>query len=212
MTPFWKRRARENTPKLDRRQAWQEVALRVGGTFVEGKRKSQDRVALEHGSRTIRLDTYTVHTGQVSITFTRVWAFFIGRADLKLVVRKRNFFDTILESLGFGGIAPRNRELASRYVVKGKPERRLRTLITAGLTAAMLAQSSFKLEVKAAPRKNRKKMGPQARQVAMHITGVVKDPDELAGMFTVVREMLDALEGIGVAGQDGDNVPDRTGR
>ena len=121
MTPFWKRRVGKTVPKLDRRQAWQQAALRVGGTFVEGKRKSQDRVALEHGSRTIRLDTYTVHTGQVSITFTRVWAFFIGRADLKLVVRKRNFFDTILENLGFGGIVPRNRELARRYGVSPVP-------------------------------------------------------------------------------------------
>ncbi len=205
MTPFWKSRAGENIPQMDRREAWQEVARRVGGTFVEGKRKSQDRVALEHGHRTIRLDTYTVQTGQMSVTITRVWAFFVGRADLKLVVRKRNFFDTILENLGFGGITPRNRELARRYVVKGKPERRLRSLITAGLTAAILAQSSFKLEVKAAPRKNRKRMGPHTRQVAMHITGVIKDPDRLAGMFTVVREMLDALEGIGVAAQEADS-------
>ncbi len=192
----------KNLPNIDRRQAWQEVARRVGGTFEEGKWKSQDRVALEHGAWSIRLDTYTVNTGQVSETYTRAGAFFIGRADLKLVVRKRGFFDTILENLGFGGITLPNRELASRYVVKGKPEHRLRSLLASGLTAAILAQSSFKLEVKAAPRKNRKTMGPHARLVVMHVSGVITDPDRLAGMFTVVRETLDALERVGVAGRD----------
>ena len=61
----------KNLPNIDRRQAWQEVARRVGGTFEEGRWKSQDRVAVEHGAWSIRLDTYTVHKGQVSVTYTR---------------------------------------------------------------------------------------------------------------------------------------------
>jgi len=192
----------EKLPKLDRREAWRAVALRVGATFSEGKRKSQDRVDLEHGPWRVRLDTFTVYTGQVSVTYTRVGAFFTGRADLKLMVRKRNFFDQILKKLGLGGFTPVSRRLASRYVVKGKPERRLRSVVTAGLTEALLAQASLKLEVKAAPRKNRKALGPRTRLVVMHVSGVVTDPDRLVGMFAVVRETLDALEGIGVAARE----------
>ena len=203
MTPFWKQGSRKKPAKMDRREAWQEVARRVGGTFEEGKRKSQDQVVLEHGPWTIRLDTYTVQTGQVSITYTRTRAFFIGRADLKLMVRERGFFDTILDNLGFGGIAPGHRELASRYVVKGKPESRLRGLLTPGLTAAILAHPSLKLEVKTVPRKLRKTMGPHARTAIVHITGVMGDADRLEGMFTVVRETLDALERVGVAAREG---------
>ena len=189
-------------PKMSRREAWQEVARRVGGTFEQGKRKSQDQVVLEHGSWTIRLDTYTVHTGQVSITYTRTRAFFIGRVALKLLVRKRGFFDTIVDNLGFGGIAPRDRELAARYVVKGKPESRLRGLLTPGLTAAILAHRSLKLEVKTASRKRRKTMGAHARTATVYISGVMKDPNQLEGMFAVVRETLDALQRVGVAGPE----------
>ena len=202
MTAFWEKRDGGKRPKSDRRQAWREVARRVGGTFEEGRRKSRDRVTLEHRAWRIRLDTYTVHTGQVSVTYTRVGAFFIGRADLKVVIRKRHFFDTILENLGLGGISPPHRELAGRYVVRGKPERRLRSVMTAGLTAAILAESSLRLEVKVAPRKKRKTMGPHARLVVVQVEGVIKDPDRLAGMFTVAREMLDALEAAGVAGRE----------
>jgi hypothetical protein len=202
MTPFWQRGEGKKLPKTDRRQAWREVARRVGGTFEEGKRESRDRVALAYGPWTIRLDTYTVNTGQVSITYTRVRAFFIGRVDLKLVIRRRGFFDTILENLGFGGITPGDRELAGRYVVKGRSESRLRSLLTTELTAAILAQPSLRLEVKKAPRKYRKRSGPQARQITMQTTGVIKDPDRLAGMFTVVQEALDALARAGVAARE----------
>ncbi len=45
-------------------------------------------------------------------------------------------------------------------------------------------------------------MGPHARLVVVQVEGVIKDPDRLAGMFTVVRETLDALERVGVAGRE----------
>ena len=202
MTAFRKKGSGEKLPKMDRREAFREVAQRLGGVFEEGKRKSQDRVDLEHGPWRIRLDTFTVNTGQVSVTYTRTGAFFTARGDMKLLVRKRNFFDQILENLGFGGVMPANRELARRYVVKGKPERQLRSLVTAGLTAAMLAQASCKLEVKVAPRKNRKAMGPDTRLVVMHVLGVINDPDRLVGMLTVVQETLDALQAMGVAARE----------
>ena len=42
-------------------------------------------------------------------------------------------------------------------------------------------------------------MGPQARAALLETSGVITDPERLAGMFTVVRETLDALERIGEA-------------
>lgn len=200
MTPFWKKKdGHQGLAKLGRREAWQEVARRVGGTFVQGRRKGHDQVILEHGPWTIRLDTYTVHTGQVSITFTRARAFFLAGAELTLMVRKRGFLDTMLDNLGFGGFAPADRELARRFVVKGKPESRLRGLLTPGLAAAILAHRSLKLEVKKASRRRRKTMGPHACTAAVYATGVTCDPAQLEGMFTVVRETLEALERTGVA-------------
>jgi len=86
--------------------------------------------------------------------------------------------------------------------VKGKPESRLRGLLTPGLTAAILAHRSLRLEVKTASRKLRKNMGPHARTATVNITGVMVDPDRLEDMFTVVRETLDALVRVGVAGRE----------
>ncbi len=84
---------------MDRREAWQDAARAVGGTFKRGKRSSADSVVIGHGPWTITVDTHTVDTGEGTITYTRAKALFIGRGDPKLLVRKRNVFDTILESM-----------------------------------------------------------------------------------------------------------------
>jgi hypothetical protein len=199
MTALWRRGRGKKLRKMDRREAWQEVARSVGGTFEQGKRSSADTVAIGHGPWTITLDTYTVHTGQVAITYTRAKALFIGQGDPNLLVRKRNFFDTILENVGFGGVAPGDRAFAARYVVKGHPEARLRSLLTTGLIAALLADSSLTVAVKKAPRKYRKVHGPQACQAAVYTTGVITEPNRIVGLITVARETLSALEVAGMA-------------
>jgi len=90
------------------------------------------------------------------------------------LVRKRNFFDTILENVGFGGVVPGYRAFAARYVVKGHPEAR-------------------------APRKERRAHGPQACQLAVYTTGVITDPNRLVGLIAVARETLNALATAGMA-------------
>jgi hypothetical protein len=192
-------KADETLPRSDRRQAWREIARRVGGRFEEGQRDGQDRVSLEHGPWTVTLDTYTVHTGQVSVTYTRVRAFFIGRGDFKLVVRKRRVLDRLVEALGFGGVPPGDREITRRWVIKGKPASRLRSLLTQELIATLLVQPALRLDVKRAPRKQRKTMGAEARVATAQTTGVIVDPERLAGLFAVVTQTLDSLRRIGMA-------------
>lgn len=199
MAALWKRGRGNKIRKLDRREAWQEVARSVGGTFEQGKRSSADRVSIAHGPWTIALDTHTVHTGHVTITFTRASALFTGQGDPKLVIRKRNFFDAILENFGFGGVAPGDRAFAARYVVKGHPEARLRSLLTRGLMAALMAEPSITVAAKRAPRKDRKAHGPQACQATVQAAGVITEPDRVVRMITVARETLSALEAAGMA-------------
>jgi len=199
MTALWKRGGGKKLRKMDRREAWQEVARAVGGTFKQGKRSSADSVAIGHGPWTITLDTYTVHTGQVAITYTRAKTFFIGQGDPKFLVRKRSVFDAILENIGFGGVAPGDRALAARYVVKGHPEARLRSLLTRALIAALLAESSLTVAVKKAPRKYRRAHGPQACQADVYMPGVITEPKRIVGLITVAQETLNALEAAGMA-------------
>jgi hypothetical protein len=194
---FWSTRKR----RTDRREAWQEVARAIGGELEQGKRASADTVSVVHGPWTIVLETYTVHTGHAAVTYTRAKALFVGQGDPRLRIRKWNLFDGLLEHVGIGGASPDRGALAGRYVAKGHPEPRMRSLLTPGLIAALLAESSVAVRVGKAPRKHRKAHGPQVCQAEVYASGVVTEPRRLVGLITIARETLTALEASGMAGR-----------
>ncbi|MGD8319681.1 MAG: hypothetical protein PVJ02_04490 [Gemmatimonadota bacterium] len=194
--------------KLDRREAFRRVAEVAGGELLEGKRKSGDRVLFVRGPWRIWLDTYVVSTGQVTVIYTRVRAFFRGRRDLQVVVRKKSWLDRLVQGMGFGSPLPVDRTLLERYVVRGRPEPRVPSLFSAqGLTEAVLAVPSLRLQVKPASRKHRKRMGEDAGEVACQTTGVITDVEWLTGMVQVVAEALASLERVGEARAEGVTDP-----
>jgi hypothetical protein len=187
----------------DRRPAWREVAERLGGEMEEGGRTGSDRALFRHGPWRIALDTYAVSTGNGAITYTRAQAHFRGHRDLRVTVRKRNAFDGIWSALGFGDPLPVARDLLKACVVKGKPAPRVPSLFSSPeLVEAIVADPSFRLEVKPAPRKSRRRFGTDTGVVTCRTEGVVTDVDRLAGMVRVVRHALDALHRVGEANQE----------
>lgn len=171
----------------------------MGGTFAQGKRASADTVSVVHGPWTIVLETYTVHTGQAAVTYTRAKALFVGQGDPRLRIRKWNLFDGLLERVGLSGASPDRGALAGRYVVKGRPEHRTRSLLTPGLINYLLAESSVTVRVGKAPRKHRKAHGPQVCRAEVCASGVVTEPSRLVGLITIAQETLTALAAIGMA-------------
>jgi hypothetical protein len=181
---------------------WQEVADSVGGTFVPGERPSADKVRITHGPWTLELHTFTVDSGEGSVTYTRVKTVFSSHVDIELRIRRRNFFDTILENVGLGGIDPGHRAFAEQFVVKGRPETRLRSLVTPQLIEALIAEPKASLKVKKASRKDRKAHGERAREASAQMTGVIREPDRLVNLITVAKETLNALDAAAMVGRE----------
>jgi hypothetical protein len=181
---------------------WEEVASTVGGTFVPGKRSSTDRVLVAHSLWTIELDTYTVSTGHASVTYTRAKALFFGLVDVKVLIRRRYFFDTVLENVGLGGVDPGHRSFAEKFVVRGRPETRLRSLVTPRLIGALFAEPKVSVRVKTASRKDCEVHGSRAREASAQVTGVVREHDRLVSLILVAKETLNALEAAGMAARE----------
>jgi hypothetical protein len=197
-----RRRTRDSDKprRLKRREAYRQVAELLGGELHEGKRSSQDRVLVQRGPWRVWLDTYTVHTGQATVTYTRVRAYFRGWRELRVIVRRRNWLDRLLARLGFGKRLPVDPRLNEHHVIKGRPERRILPLFSAqGLAAAVLSLPAGRLDVKRPSRKSRKRFGEDAGVVVLETTGVVTDVERLVAMVGAVGEMLDALERFGEA-------------
>lgn len=190
------------SPPRDRGEALRAVAEAVGGTLIEGKVKGGFFVAVEHGSWTLTLDLHMVQAGSVSTLHTRVVAFFSGRDDLKLTVRPRTFIDAIGAKLGLGGLIAGDRDFTRRYVLRGRPESRVRSIISGGLGDALAVRGPLRVEVKRAPRRRRKTMGPHARQLQVLAPGVDTDVDRMVGLFAVGRAAMDVLGRIGSASSE----------
>jgi hypothetical protein len=202
-----KRPSKPKRPKVTRSDAWRSVAERTGGDFVEARKPAKERVLVRHGPWRVWLDTYVVSNGSTSQTYTRVRAYVRGWRGMSLLVRRRGVLDRLWETLGFGSRLPVSRALTDRYVVKGKPEPRVPSLFSAqGLTGAVMAVPSLRLEIKRPSRKSRKRFGEDAGVVVCRTTGVITDVDRLAGMIAVVREALDSLHRVGEAREE--EVPD----
>lgn len=186
--------------KLDRREAYRQVAQLLDGELQEGKRRSRDRVLVRRGPWSVWLDTYTVSTGQASVTYTRVRADFVGWRELRVAVRRRHWLDRLLGKMGFGRPLPVDRRLLEHWVVKGQPDRRVPSLFSAPeLTEAVLALCACQLYVKRGSRKSRKLFGEDAGEVVAQTTGVITDVPRLAAMIRAVGETLEGLERIGEA-------------
>lgn len=210
-TSFLRRLRRGRKPKVDRRAAWRAFATRVGGRFLEGKKPSGDRILLAREEWTLELDTHVASDGQSNSTWTRVRVFFRGRSGLKLSVRRRHRGDAILRFFGGGGLEWGGRAFLKRYVVRGKPESRVRPALPPPLIEAMLAHDPARLEVGRARMKERRAHGTDARCVRVTASGLVTDADRLEGLVTVCRESISALERTGEAtrlgGASGEEQP-----
>ncbi len=209
MTVLRRRNRRAAAPgKPKRREAYGRVAELLGGELHEGKRSSQDRVMFARGPWQLWLDSYTVSTGQVTVTYTRVRAYFRGWREFRVSVRGRNWLDRLLARIGFGrkrlSVDPR---LYERRVLKGRPERSVPLLFGDDrLVEAVLALPSGRLYVKRPSRKSRKRFGEDAGVVVCETSGVVTDVERLAAMVDAVDRMLEALERIGEARRE--RLPD----
>lgn len=199
---MFKRNSRKE-PKLSRREAWQAVADRVDGEFVAGKRSSGDQVHVDHGPWSVRLDTYTVSTGQTSVTYTRVRSFYVARDDFTLRISRRHVGTWLAGLFGAYPATVGDADMDEKYIVKSSNEARTRSfLMDTRLRELVKVQPSLRLEVRRLSRGQRKEMGEGVRAVAVQTTGVVKDPERLENYIRLVAQALDQLVRVGAAAEE----------
>jgi hypothetical protein len=192
----------EGPPRLDRPQALQAVADALGGTFGKAQVTGGYVVTVEHGVWTLTLDLHVVTVATATQVHTRVSVLFLGREDLRFTVRRRSFIDALAAKVGLRGLPIGVRELARRYVVKGRPETLVRSILSGGLANALAVPGTFRVEVRRAPRRHRKALGPRARQLQVLFGGVDTDVGRMTGMFALARETLDVLQRVGAASSE----------
>lgn len=184
-------------------EVWQALAETVGGEYRVNKKGKPRDVRVDDRGRLLVLDTYTVSTGQSSVTYTRVRALVQARNDFRFRLSAENIFTRFFARLGMQDIQIGWPALDRKYVVQSNDPSAIKQLMMGSAVGGLLSSAKpIGLSLKKATRKERKTLGADLGQLYAEVTGVEKDIERLKWLLAVVSETLDYLVRIGAASPD----------
>jgi hypothetical protein len=138
---------RGHSRKVD--AAWRAFADKHGVTFEPKKSwyKGSRGIAGNVGGAAIKVDHYTVSSGQSSITYTRIRAPTPGTGKLKLKVTKKHALSGVTRALGFQDVATGDTSFDEAYTVKANDDDLARAWLNADVRRAIVAAGKYALEV-----------------------------------------------------------------
>jgi len=163
-------------------RAWEDFATRTGLAFEPGRLLGAPRVQGSYRGHSLLVDTYTVHHGKSSTTYTRIALGLNRPTGLALILYNEGVFAKLGKILGGQDIQTGDAELDERFVIKGQPEQAIRTLfVTGGWTQKLHGARAVHIEV-------------DAQSVRFRTTGVIRDVDYLQSLLDMLGTLADSVE------------------
>jgi len=183
-----------------REEVWRQLSAAIGARFVEGGFLRSDKVEGMHGPWIVTLDNYTVHTGKVTIVYTRMRAPYVNPDGFRFRIYRKGFFSELGKLMGMQDINIGDPLFDEAFVIQGNDERKVRALFAddTKLRALIAAQPDIHFEVKDDEGFFRR-FPEGVDELYFQVTGVMKDMDQLRGLFDLFAETLDQLCRIGSA-------------
>lgn len=184
-------------------EIWSKFADAIGGEFIPGGFWRADRLFFRQGVWDILLDTYTVSTGQSSITYTRIRAPFQSLDGMTLKVYPEGFFSSIGKKFGMQDIQIEDIGFDGSYIIKGNQPGRVRLFLSDRQIKNLIQEQPrvfFAIKTPQGSRKNRPQEG--VKQVFYQCTGIIKDTARLEKLFELFALSLTQLVKIGSASEN----------
>jgi hypothetical protein len=174
-----------------RKEIWKSLCEQTGSSYVEGGLfGGYDKVVARHEAWTVVLDTYYAN----KMTYTRMRAPYINQDAFRFKIYRSGVFSDIAELFGFHDIEIGNKVFDNDFVIKANNEEKVRHLLDEPyLRAAIERQESFRLEVKNDEGIFGADFPEGVDELYFMIPGVVKDIEQLKGLFDIFAEVLDRL-------------------
>lgn len=181
--------------KVSKKEAWKKLSRKINAKYIEGSLFKGSRVEYKYNNWKIYLDTYTVSTGQTTITYTRMRAPFISTNDFYFKVHRKGIFSKFGKKLEMQDIIIGDDYFDENYIVKGNDEILIKKILLSNEIRGLLyVQPKLILEVK----DNEGKFGPKFKdnesELSFMVTGVIKDIDVLKNLFELFSKLLDEFE------------------
>lgn len=183
-----------------KKEIWQELSSQIGSEFVEGGFLKVDKVVAHIKKWIVTLDAYTVSDGKTSTTYTRMRAPYVNRDGNRFKIYRSGIFSGIGAALGMQDIEIGFPEFDQDFVIKGNNEKYLKELFSnARIRELMQLQLRFHLEVKDDEGWFGTSFPEGVDELYFSVPGVIKDLEQLKGLFELFAEVLNQLCIIGSA-------------
>jgi hypothetical protein len=179
-------------------EVWQALSREVQGAFVPGGFWKGSKVQARVGPWTITLDTYTEHSGESSVTYTRMRAPYVNPEDFRFTIYRKSVFSGLGKFLGMQDIEVGEPEFDEAFIIQGNDETRVQNLFAdPKLRALLAAQPRLHLTVKDSEGWFGPAFPDDVDELYFRVAGVIKDLDQLKGLFEVFAAVLERLCRIG---------------
>jgi hypothetical protein len=181
-------------------EIWRQLSEQVGGSFsVEGF-LHRSKVVAHVKEWTVTLDTFTIHTGNSNVPFTRIRAPYVNADGFRFKIYRKGFFSELGKKLGMQDVEIGVPEFDRAFIIKGSDPARLRSLFADPVVRELIAaQPKLRLEVVDDEGWFGARFPEGVDELRFTVPGVMKDLGQLKQLFDLFAAMLDRLCAMGSA-------------
>ena len=182
-------------------EIWKQFAAELKGQFVEGGWLKHDKVEAHWKTWTITLDKYVVSTGKTHHVYTRFRAPYVNADGFRFRIYRKSIFSGLGKKLGLvKDIEIGEQFFDDQFVIQGTNEDRVRAMLgRPELRRLIEAQPNICFEVKDDEGWFGTKFPEGVDELYFIADGVVKDVEQLRGIYKLFAEVLDYLSSAGSA-------------
>jgi hypothetical protein len=191
-----------------REAVWRQLSEEIGARYVDGGFWKGDKVEATHGEWTVTLDSHAVHTGKVTIVYTRMRAPYVNPSGFRFTIYRRGVFSGLGKLFGMQDIEIGDAVFDHEFIVKASEETLVRQLLFHPRVRELLsAQPQIHLSVKDDEGWFGRTFPEGVDELHFTVVGIIKDVERLKLLFDLFAETLDQLCRMGSAYEGSPNMP-----
>ena len=188
-------------------EIWSQLSREIGAEYQECGFFKEGKIVLSHREWEITLDTYTIHTGKVTIIYTRMRAPYVNRDGFRFNIYRKSAFSWLGKLFGVKDIEVGEAFFDEEFIIQGEPEILVRSLLNNSRIRQLIQdQKDIHFQVKDDDGWFKSKFPEGVDELYFEVVGVIKDKQRLKNLFDLFTLVLDELCRLGSAYETDPNV------
>lgn len=178
---------------MKQKEAWKSLAQETNGQYSESKVFKVPNVEIYHKNFKFILDTYTVSTGQSTITYTRLRTVFINKPLFTFKIYNQGFFSKVGKAFGMQDVEIGDTKIDDKFIIKSNDGFMIKSLLLKdSIKEKLLNIKKVNLNVSKKTFTNNNHMYSE-NILNQTVVGVIKDVEILKSWYYLIADILDEL-------------------